>query len=102
MVLVEEEEYDDYQEGLKSLKSSSVEKALSKTTKEANAKTKLAVEAKEKAEGELKLSIDKNEELVEENETKESELVELRARVEALEAANEDTDGEGGEGKPSE
>ena len=95
LVIVEKDEYTDYQKTLKDLKSGSAEKALSKTTKEANEKTKVALLAKEKAEGDLKLVLGTNEELVEANEAKESELVELRSKVEAFEAAaNEDT-GEG-------
>lgn len=97
LVIVEKEEYDDYQDDLKKLKGSSVKKGLSKTVKEANLKTEVAVKAKDEAESNLKEANDANETLVGEAEIKDAELVELRAKVAALEAGD-DTGGESGEG----
>ena len=93
LVLVEKEEYDEYQSELKKLKSGSAKKGLSKTVKEANSKTEIAVKAKDEAESNLKDANDANELLASEIEEKDSELVQLRAKVLALES-----DGDGGEG----
>lgn len=82
LVLVEKEEYDDYQKNLKASQKTKIN-SDSKSLKDANKKTVDALNAQNKAELELKKIKEESASILSESKAKDEELKELRAKVEA-------------------